>query len=79
MAKQTSDFVFTVPFNRDPKFIGRVDTLNKIKDQLKVQRRVALAGIGGVGLAIGLTFLGTVLTPSQKVTSCHRVLLPIPR
>ncbi|MCJ1246486.1 hypothetical protein MMC30_003694 [Trapelia coarctata] len=43
------NFIFTVPFDRDPKFVGRVDTLNKIKDQLKIRRRVALAGIGGVG------------------------------
>jgi nucleoside phosphorylase len=39
----------TVPFERDSKFIGREDIIAKIDRQFKVQRRVALAGIGGVG------------------------------
>jgi len=40
---------FTVPFERDSKFIGRGDIITEIGRQFKVQRRVALAGIGGVG------------------------------
>ncbi|CZR66344.1 uncharacterized protein PAC_16245 [Phialocephala subalpina] len=40
---------FTVPFDKDPKFLGREDVITEIDEQFKVQRRVALAGIGGVG------------------------------
>jgi nucleoside phosphorylase len=40
---------FTVPFERDSKFIGREDIITEIDRKFKVQRRVALAGIGGVG------------------------------
>src|SRR5436190_18408704 len=40
---------FTVPFGRDTKFIGREDIITNIGRQFKIQRRVALAGIGGVG------------------------------
>jgi hypothetical protein len=38
-----------VPFDKDAKFIGREDILIEIDKKFKVQRRVALAGIGGVG------------------------------
>ena len=40
---------FTVPFERDPKFIGREDIITEIDTKFEIQRRVALAGIGGVG------------------------------
>ena len=40
---------FTVPVERDLKFIGREDIIIEIRKQFEVQRRVALAGIGGVG------------------------------
>ena len=40
---------FTVPFERDLKFIGREDIITRIGQKFEVQRRVALAGIGGVG------------------------------
>jgi nucleoside phosphorylase len=40
---------FAVPFERDSKFIGREDVITEIDRQFEVQRRVALAGIGGVG------------------------------
>jgi hypothetical protein len=40
---------FTVPFERDPKFIGREDIITEIARKFEVQRQVALAGIGGVG------------------------------
>jgi hypothetical protein len=40
---------FTVPFERDSKFIGREDIITEIDRKFEVQRRVALAGIGGVG------------------------------
>jgi hypothetical protein len=38
-----------VPFDRDTQFVGREDIIEKIKTQLTVNNRVALAGIGGVG------------------------------
>lgn len=40
---------FEIPFERDPDFIGRIDIISELDEKLKVQRRVALAGIGGVG------------------------------
>ena len=44
-------FCFAVPFERDSKFIGREDVITEIDKRFEVQRRVALAGIGGVGWA----------------------------
>ena len=41
--------LFTVPFERDPGFVGRSDILEQIEQSLKNHSRVALAGIGGVG------------------------------
>ncbi|KAH0562548.1 hypothetical protein GP486_002769 [Trichoglossum hirsutum] len=40
---------FVVPFERDSKFIGRNDIITQIGRKFEAQRRVALAGIGGVG------------------------------
>ena len=40
---------FAVPFERDSEFIGREDIITEIDRKFEVQRRVALAGIGGVG------------------------------
>ena len=40
---------FTVPFVRDPKFVGREDIMQEITNRLEIQRRVALCGIGGIG------------------------------
>jgi hypothetical protein len=41
---------FTVPFVRDPKFVGREDIMQEITNQLEKQHRIALCGIGGIGL-----------------------------
>jgi len=41
--------VFLVPFERDEMFVGRSDLVSEIDKRLKAHRRVALAGIGGVG------------------------------
>ena len=40
---------FTVPFVRDPKFVGREDIMQEIANRLGMQHRVALCGIGGIG------------------------------
>ncbi|KAH0558819.1 hypothetical protein GP486_004539 [Trichoglossum hirsutum] len=41
---------FMVRFDQDPNFIGREDTIKEIGERFKMrQRRVAVAGIGGVG------------------------------
>jgi hypothetical protein len=40
---------FIVPFVRDPKFVGREDIMQEITNQLEIQHRVALFGIGGIG------------------------------
>ena len=41
--------VFMVPFEKDPKFVGRADVIADIEQALKKQSRIAIAGIGGVG------------------------------
>ena len=38
-----------VPFTKDPKFIDRVEIFKKVEERIKMQNRVALSGIGGVG------------------------------
>jgi hypothetical protein len=40
---------FTVPFVRDPKFVGREDIMQEITNRLEKQHRIALCGIGGIG------------------------------
>lgn len=40
---------FIMPFDRDQSFVGREDVLQEIEIRFQNQRRVALAGIGGVG------------------------------
>jgi hypothetical protein len=40
---------FIMPFDRDQNFVGRENILNEIESRFNNQRRVALAGIGGVG------------------------------
>lgn len=41
--------VFMVPFEKDPKFVGRADVIVDIEEALKKQSRIAITGIGGVG------------------------------
>lgn len=41
--------VFMVPFQRDPKFLGRQDVIREVNQSFRHQRQVALAGLGGVG------------------------------
>jgi hypothetical protein len=40
---------FTVPFVRDPKFVGRGDIIKEITNRLEMEHRIALCGIGGIG------------------------------
>lgn len=40
---------FTVPFDRDPRFVGRKGIIQELNIRLKTQHRVALSGIGGIG------------------------------
>jgi hypothetical protein len=44
--------MFTVPFERDPRFTGQQDQMNDIDKLFKRRGRVALAGLGGVGCVI---------------------------
>lgn len=41
--------MFMVPFEQDSKFVGRKDIIAQLDQKLNSQRRVALAGIGGIG------------------------------
>ncbi len=47
--EQDQKAVFSVPFERDLRFVGREDVLQKIDAKFKTSRRVALCGIGGIG------------------------------
>jgi hypothetical protein len=40
---------FGVPFERDRRFVGRAGILRQVEDAITDHRKVALAGIGGVG------------------------------
>lgn len=46
---RTSQAYFLIPFERDLQFIGRDDIITEVDRRLETKRRVALAGIGGVG------------------------------
>jgi N-terminal domain on NACHT_NTPase and P-loop NTPases len=41
--------IFMVPFERDLKFVGRVEIIADIRQTLQRRSRVAIAGLGGVG------------------------------
>ena len=48
-ATTTAKVLFMVPFLKDECFIDREDVMKDIRQKFSVQKRVALAGIGGVG------------------------------
>ena len=60
-----------MPFERDSKFIGREDIITEIGRKFEVQRRVALAGIGGVGWVCLLIRFDISLTPVQEIPGRH--------
>ena len=45
----SAQFVFMVPFQRDPKFLGRKNVMDELVQKFQSSRQVALAGLGGVG------------------------------
>ena len=49
LVTRSSKPCFIMPFDRDQSFVGREYILQEIERNFKNQRRVALAGIGGVG------------------------------
>lgn len=58
----------TVPFDRDPDFVGRQDILTELESrfsQRESHKRVVLVGLGGVGYA-SLTYSLFYLTPSSE-------------
>lgn len=46
---QSTSAVSTIPFVRDPGFVGREEILHKIDAVFSSQQRAALVGIGGIG------------------------------
>ena len=48
-SQKMSESVFTVPFERDPRYIDRADITSQLEKRLQNHHRAALAGIGGVG------------------------------
>jgi N-terminal domain on NACHT_NTPase and P-loop NTPases len=45
----SNDTVSMIPFDRDPHFVGRADILDGIDLAFSTQRRISIAGMGGVG------------------------------
>jgi hypothetical protein len=41
--------IFSVPFERDPNFVGRKDVLQEIDKRFETKRRVALVGLEELG------------------------------
>ncbi|KAK5115710.1 hypothetical protein LTR62_000799 [Meristemomyces frigidus] len=71
--------VFLVPFDRDEHFIDRPDLLSEIDTKIKAQRRVALAGIGGVGksqIAIEYCYRFKASNPDAHVFWVHAATVP---
>ena len=67
----------TVPFNRDPDFIGRQDILKALQSkfsQRESHKRVVLVGLGGVGYSFPPYSL-YYLTTAQKISNCYRIFL----
>ncbi|EPE36432.1 P-loop containing nucleoside triphosphate hydrolase [Glarea lozoyensis ATCC 20868] len=65
---------FTVPFVRDPKFIGRVDVIQEMTKQLDTRRRIAICGIGGIGksqIAIEYCYIWKHRYPESHVFWIH--------
>ena len=51
-AKQSAPTVFMVHYERDNRFINRKSILDEVDLKFRNQRRVALAGLGGVGYVV---------------------------
>ena len=55
MLRPVNDALFMVPFSRDKWFVGRADIIAEISEHriaLQTHTRVALVGLGGVGLVV---------------------------
>ncbi|MCJ1392735.1 hypothetical protein MMC18_005606 [Xylographa bjoerkii] len=62
--------LFIVPFQRDHKFIPRRAILDEMNQKFRIQRRVAIAGLGGVGksqIAIEYCYLYKETHPTAHV------------
>ena len=67
----------TIPFNRDPDFVGRQDILMALElkfSQRESHKRVVLVGLGGVGYAFS-TYSLYCLTTAQEIANCYRILV----
>ncbi|MCJ1252082.1 hypothetical protein MMC30_009320 [Trapelia coarctata] len=73
-SKKVSAAVFMVPFERDSRFVGRRTVLDEVELKFRNQRRVALAGLGGVGksqLAIEYCYMYRERNPKASVFWLH--------
>jgi len=74
--------IISIPWQRDPHFVGRVDALQEIENSLITQGSIALSGAGGVGYVSDDLYTYYTRNPyavRQKITNSHRVLLAIQR
>ncbi|KAF7510444.1 hypothetical protein GJ744_006723 [Endocarpon pusillum] len=71
---RTSQGRFMISFDQDPLFTGRDDIIGEIDQRLETKRRIALAGIGGVGksqIAIEYCYRFRAKNPSGSVFWVH--------
>ena len=76
--------ISTIPFSKDPGFVGREDILAQVESELadpRSQRWASLHGLGGIGyvkdlfLLIFLFLEGSTNCFGQEVANCHRILV----
>ena len=77
--------ISTVPFSKDPIFVGRQDILARLDSQFadpKSQGWASLYGLGGIGLrltSLKPEFLRVPLTRWKQIANRHRILVSTKR
>jgi hypothetical protein len=55
--------MFSVPYPRDKKFVGRQSVIDEVEDRLRTEYCVSLHGVGGIGY--GLQSSGSAKTSTN--------------
>lgn len=59
--------LFLVPFSRDSSFINRTEIFNDLNKYMKQHRRLALSGVGGVGLVIFIIYFKRLQSTAKNL------------